>query len=146
MLIFVPFLHSNWTIRYNSEAVLPKDEPNLPDLYIPSMAFITYVLLSGYILGLQNSFAPEKLSMYAGSALAWLFLEVIIIQLGKYFLNINSMLGFFHLIAFGGYKFVSIVSIMLASIAFGSTGYYALFVYNIFSLGYFLVSFVLTAN
>ncbi len=106
MLIFLPFLHKDWCIRYSSDAVTPREEPNLPDLYIPSMAFITYCLLSGYILGLQNRFAPEQLGIYASSALAWLLLEVFVIVVAKYVLNMSSLLGFFHLIAFGGYKFV----------------------------------------
>lgn len=106
LLILLPFLHKDWTIRYSSESVAPRDEPNLPDLYIPSMAFITYILLSGYMLGLKNQFAPEQLGIYASSALAWLLLEVLLVQVAKYLLNINSLLGFFHLVAFGGYKFV----------------------------------------
>lgn len=105
MLILILVIQ-DWCIRYSSESVSPKDEPNLPDLYIPSMAFITYCLLSGYILGLQNRFAPEQLGIYASSALAWLLLEVTIIVIAKYVLNMSSLLGFFHLIAFGGYKFV----------------------------------------
>lgn len=70
------------------------------------MAFITYILLSGYILGLQNRFAPEQLGIYASSALAWLLLEVFAILIAKYLMNINSFLGFYHMVAFGGYKFV----------------------------------------
>ena len=107
MLIFLPFLHKEWCIRYSSENVLPKDEPNLPDLYIPSMAFITYCLLSGYILGLQNKFAPDQIGSYAGTALAWLILEVVVISVAKYLLSTSSsLLGLLSLIAFGGYKFV----------------------------------------
>ena len=32
---------------------------NAPDLYIPLMAFITFVLLSGYVLGVSGEFTPE---------------------------------------------------------------------------------------
>jgi hypothetical protein len=34
----------------------PKFDVNAPDLYIPTMAYVTYVLLVGYILGLKNAF------------------------------------------------------------------------------------------
>lgn len=78
----------------------------MPDLYIPSMAYITYILLSGYILGIQDRFAPEQLGIYASSAMAWLILEVFVVLIAKYLLNINSYFGFFHMVAFGGYKFV----------------------------------------
>lgn len=70
------------------------------------MAFITYILVSGYILGLKNQFAPEKLSIYASSALVWLLLEVLLIFIAKYILNLSSTLNFLHMLAFGGYKFV----------------------------------------
>lgn len=139
MLIFLPFLHKDWCIRYSSDAVTPREEPNLPDLYIPSMAFITYCLLSGYILGLQNRFAPEQLGIYASSALAWLLLEVFVIVVAKYVLNMSSLLGFFHLIAFGGYKFVSIVAILLMTLIFGQTGFQAAFIYTALTLIYFLL-------
>lgn len=98
----------NWAIRFGSENgdVSPKQEPNLPDLYIPYMAFVTYILLSGYILGLQSRFAPEQLGIYGSTALAWLMLELIIITIGKYALGVTTGLRFLHLVAFGGYKFV----------------------------------------
>ncbi|XP_075678216.1 yip1d-interacting factor 1 isoform X2 [Dermatophagoides pteronyssinus] len=138
-LIFAPYLHKDWTIRYNSEIVAPRDEPNLPDLYIPSMAFITYILVSGYILGLRKQFAPEQLGIYASSAMAWLLLEVILIMIAKYVMNLSSALGFFHMVAFGGYKFVCIDALLLATIMFGRNGYLILFIYCSLSLGYFLI-------
>ncbi|KAI7691650.1 hypothetical protein SSS_08805 [Sarcoptes scabiei] len=140
LLIFIPFLHKDWSIRYNSENVTPKDEPNLPDLYIPSMAFITYILVSGYILGLKNQFAPEKLSIYASSALVWLLLEVLLIFIAKYILNLSSTLNFLHMLAFGGYKFVSIDLLLVLSILFGPNVYSIFFSYLSISLGYFLVT------
>lgn len=70
------------------------------------MAFITYVLISGYILGLKNQFAPEQLGIYASSALAWLIIEVVFILFTKYLFHLSSTFGFFHMLAFGGYKFV----------------------------------------
>lgn len=33
----------------------PTHDLNAPDLYIPSMAFVTYILLSGYVYGLQDT-------------------------------------------------------------------------------------------
>ncbi|KAH9516375.1 Protein yif1b [Dermatophagoides farinae] len=133
LLIFAPFLHKDWSIRYNSEIVAPRDEPNLPDLYIPSMAFITYILVSGYILGLRNQFAPEQLGIYASSALAWLLLEVFLIMIAKYVMNLSSALGFFHMVAF------RIDTLLLAAIMFGRNGYLILFMYCTVSLGYFLI-------
>ena len=36
------------------EAVPPRLDVNVPDLYIPSMAFVTYILLAGVCLGTRN--------------------------------------------------------------------------------------------
>lgn len=94
-------------MKFNpQESVAPKDDLNAPDLYIPSMAFVTYILVAGYLLGLQNRFSPEQLGIQSSSALAYLLLEVVIVLIALYLLSINCMLGFFHLISYGGYKFV----------------------------------------
>lgn len=39
----------------------PMLDENAPDLYIPLMAFITYILVTGYAKGTKNSFTPEVL-------------------------------------------------------------------------------------
>ena len=47
-----PFTRSDWSVRYSQdEPVQPKFDVNAPDLYIPCMAYVTYVLVVGYILG-----------------------------------------------------------------------------------------------
>ena len=38
----------------SDEPVQPRFELNAADLYIPSMAFVTYILVVGYVLGLNN--------------------------------------------------------------------------------------------
>ena len=56
-LLLFPFSRTDWSLRYNAEEpVQPKFDLNAPDLYIPTMAYVTYVLLVGYILGLKNAF------------------------------------------------------------------------------------------
>jgi len=97
----------DWSVRFNpDEPVAPRDDINAPDLYIPTMAFVTYILVSGYLLGLQNRFSPEQLGIQASTALAWLLLEVVIVLIALYLFSISCSLGFFHMISFGGYKFV----------------------------------------
>ncbi|XP_054169216.1 protein YIF1B-A-like [Oppia nitens] len=138
-LVFFPFTHKDWSIRYNTnESVAPRDDINSPDLYIPMMAFVTYILFSAYLLGIQNRFSPEVLSIQASSALAWLFIEVIIVMVSLYLFSISCSLGFFHTIAFGGYKYVCIVPLLLMS-TFDRMGYYILLLYCSLSLGFFLL-------
>jgi len=56
-LLLFPFAQKDWSIKYNQdEPVQPKYDVNAPDLYIPCMGYITYILVVGYILGLRNTF------------------------------------------------------------------------------------------
>lgn len=103
----LPTTRQDWSVKYTpNEAIAPRDDLNSPDLYIPCMSFVTYVLFAGFILGTNNEFTPEKLGLQASSALAWLLVEVVLIMLALYLLSISSCLGFFHLLAFSSYKFV----------------------------------------
>ena len=61
------------SIRYNhDEPVQPRFELNAADLYIPSMAFVSYILVVGYMLGMQDRFAPDLLATTASSSLTML--------------------------------------------------------------------------
>lgn len=83
----------------------PKLDVNAPDMYIPLMAFVTYLLVVGVSLGMQKKFTPEVLGLHASSALAWFVLEVIVIFLSLQVLGIKSALKTFDIIAFCGYKY-----------------------------------------
>ncbi|KAK7572107.1 hypothetical protein V9T40_014579 [Parthenolecanium corni] len=106
-IILFPFLHSDWSIKYDqNEPIPPKYDVNAPDLYIPAMAFLTYVLVAGLLLGTKNLFTPEKLSIEATNALAWTVLEVIVQLITLYITNINTNLKTLDLIAYSSYKYV----------------------------------------
>ncbi|XP_071274862.1 protein YIF1B isoform X8 [Agelaius tricolor] len=54
-LLVFPFGHQDWQVRYQQDTpVAPRFDVNAPDLYIPAMAFLTYILLAGLALGTQN--------------------------------------------------------------------------------------------
>lgn len=75
-------------------------------MYIPVMGCVTYVLLSTLLAGLRGAFDPALLS----SVLTWAFLivllEILILNLAKYFLSISSESSILDLISYAGYKFV----------------------------------------
>ncbi|XP_036689582.1 protein YIF1B isoform X3 [Balaenoptera musculus] len=59
-LLFFPYLHQDWEVQYQQDTpVAPRFDVNAPDLYIPAMAFITYVLVAGLALGTQDSPSPH---------------------------------------------------------------------------------------
>lgn len=104
------------------------------------MAVVTYVLLSGYLLGLRNEFSPERLGLQASSALMWLTLEVLAVWLATYILSIRSNLRVLDLVAFSSYKFVAMIAALLASMLLYRPGYLLVLSYGCFTLDFFLVS------
>ncbi len=54
LLLLFPFINRDWSVKYSqAEAVPPKLDVNAPDMYIPVMAFVTYILAVGVCLGTQ---------------------------------------------------------------------------------------------
>ncbi|XP_044775142.1 protein YIF1A isoform X2 [Neomonachus schauinslandi] len=77
-LLVFPYTHQNWEVQPSRDVpVPPRQDLNAPDLYIPTMAFITYVLLAGMALGIQKRMILSVLTgLLFGSdgyyvALAW---------------------------------------------------------------------------
>uniref|UniRef100_A0A3Q2ZL77 Protein YIF1 n=1 Tax=Kryptolebias marmoratus TaxID=37003 RepID=A0A3Q2ZL77_KRYMA len=55
MILMFPYTHQDWEVRYHRDSPMtPRQDVNAPDLYIPTMAFITYILLAGMALGIQK--------------------------------------------------------------------------------------------
>lgn len=137
-LLLFPFLHSDWSIRYNhNEPVQPRLELNAADLYIPSMAFVTYVLVCGYVLGMQERFSPEVLATTASSALTALILEIVIIWVTTTVMNITSTLAKWDFLAFSMYKYVGMICCLLTGLV-SPTAYYVALLYTAAALALFL--------
>jgi hypothetical protein len=88
--------------------VEPRKDLNVPDLYIPVMGLITYVLLTGFIMGTQMRFTPEDLGINASSLLAWLAFEIILIWLGLFLARVTAQLSLLDIISYCSYKYISI--------------------------------------
>lgn len=124
----------------------PREDVNSPDMYIPVMAFVTYILLSTLLAGLRGVFRPELLGLTATNAFAVVVIELLLLKLGTYLLNISNESQWLDLVAYSGYKFVGvIVTISVAAIASGgkSAGGWAgwvTFAYTFLANALFLVS------
>ncbi|XP_039503353.1 protein YIF1B isoform X2 [Pimephales promelas] len=124
-LLVFPYMHENWEVSYQQDTpVAPRFDINAPDLYIPVMGFITYVLVAGLALGTQNRFSPEILGIQASSALVWLIIEVLAVLLSLYLVTVNTDLTTIDLVAFSGYKYVGMIVGVVAGLVFGRMGYY----------------------
>lgn len=139
-LIFFPFTQTDWSLKYDHDnPVQPRYDINAPDLYIPTMAYITYVVLAGIVLGFQNRFSPEQLGIQASSALAYSIFELVVYTLTLYIANIPTSLKTLDLLALSGYKYASIVSVLLCSIFLRKAGYYISWLYASAALAFFLL-------
>lgn len=119
-VILVPFTNKNWQripdAQQNSGSdqlsfLAPKDDLNSPDMYIPIMGLVTYILIWNTQEGLKGSFNPENLYYKLSSTVAFVFLDLAILKLGLYLLvSTNSKTtNLTELVCFVGYKFVPLI-------------------------------------
>jgi len=99
-----------------------------PDLYIPSMSYVTYILVYGVQRGMISDFRPEVLSSTASFALVLLILEVGAAKVGFYLAGKTTpVLG---IVANCGYKYVGVCLMVVSRILTGNNPiYYVFFVY-----------------
>nr|CCA20329.1 conserved hypothetical protein [Albugo laibachii Nc14] len=143
-ILLFPFWHKNWRRlgdttdpNYNKYAA-PINDINAPDLYIPLMGFLTYILIVGYTKGASNQFSPDVIGADASYCLVMQLLEVAILASFLYLLN--SSVSFLDLIAFSGYKYTSLVIDTICYQLFGSLAYYASLIYTGVALSYFTLN------
>jgi hypothetical protein len=108
-------LHQQWTRQRDSDGASylpPSQDVNAPDLYLPSMAFITYILLVAFFMGATLQFTPEVLGKTASTGIAVLVTEILLLKLGFYLLNFPSPY-LLDLVAYCGYKFVGFVTFLI---------------------------------
>lgn len=162
-LIYFPWRHKPW-IRQRNESIgqdglsvsagylSPREDINSPDLYIPTMSVVTYIIVAAIYAGIQNKFHPEVLGARASLSFAVAALEFSLIKLICYLLGVETsnsggsgwssgVSGSVELFAYCGYKFVSIVPPLFITIFMPRWRlvYYASFVYCVAAQGFFLV-------
>ncbi|KAL2758518.1 hypothetical protein ACRALDRAFT_1075082 [Sodiomyces alcalophilus JCM 7366] len=129
-LVLFPWRHKPWSRKQavgpNGQEgwyLPPRDDVNSPDMYIPVMAIVTYVLLSTVVAGLGGKFQPELLGLTATTVLVIVVVEIMALKLGCYLLGISNDSQLYDLIAYSGYKFVGIiVTVAVAELANGGRG------------------------
>ncbi|OVA01337.1 Hrf1 [Macleaya cordata] len=147
-VILFPFIHKgHWTrITEPVQGKLSYKPPiydiNAPDLYIPLMAFGTYVVLSGFLLGLQGKFNPEALNrQFTKGLLGWILqvmlLKGIIHSLG------NDETPVLDIVAYAGYAFTGVVISLLGRLilwGYSSYNYHHIVIaWECFCMAVFLV-------
>lgn len=118
----------------------PREDVNSPDMYIPLMAFVTYVIITSFIYGLRGRFHPEILGYTASRALAIVLIELAAVKLGCYLLNIQGDHTLVDLLAYSGYKFVgTLVVLAVGLLGLGSWLYWLTFLYAFAATAFFLL-------
>lgn len=90
------------------------------DMYIPTMAFVTYILLTTLLAGLSGAFEPALLGLTFSNAAVIIGLELLVLWLGRYFLSISSESQIYDLVAYSGYKFVGVIATVATSAVVGA--------------------------
>ena len=114
-------------------------------MYIPVMAFVTYILLSTLLAGLRGAFHPEVMGLTATAAFAIVVVEILGLKFGTYILSISNESQLLDLVAYSGYKFVGvIVTLVVAEVVnrgAGTGGWvgWTIFLYTYGANAFFLV-------
>ncbi|WWC72582.1 uncharacterized protein I206_106544 [Kwoniella pini CBS 10737] len=148
-LVLFPWRHKTWSRQIKRSTVdgamegwqAPRDDLNAPDLYIPTMALVTYTLLSALASGLQSRFHPEVLGLSLSKSLAVVTLEFCAIKLGCYLLDVKGTgASGVELIGYGGYKFVGIIAVIIINmLGFGRIIWWSSFIYTFGANAFFLL-------
>lgn len=140
-LITLPFLTTgDWQQELGSDGLpgSPRFNKFAPDLYIPLMSFITFLLLSGLKSGFSGNFSPQILGLTASSSVIFMCFELMIVYGGFYFLQC-SLPSILDLLAYCGYKFVPCILTGFLTMLLGTQVYFPVFLYFAVCFGLFLV-------
>ena len=154
-LVLWPWRHRPWSRQQRLSSngqdgyfLPPREDINSPDMYIPLMAFVTYILLRTLLAGVRGAFHPELLGLTATTAFAVVIFEILGLKLGCYLLSISNESQLLDLVAYSGYKFVGIIVTLAVGEFLGSAKFgggwatwaaWAVFFYAFFACAFFLV-------
>ena len=148
--VLFPFAFRNWA-RQESGAhadgkisyATPQLDDNAPDLYIPTMCLLTYVLLCALCYGTAGKFDPDVLPEVTTKCLGFQLLEVIAIRIGFYLME--APVPILDLFCYTGYKYLGLVINMFNGIfmgyllGYGHRAYYFTYLWTATAVSYFIL-------
>eukprot|EP00516_Mucochytrium_quahogii_P009130 CAMPEP_0203775154 /NCGR_PEP_ID=MMETSP0099_2-20121227/5869_1 /ASSEMBLY_ACC=CAM_ASM_000209 /TAXON_ID=96639 /ORGANISM=" , Strain NY0313808BC1" /LENGTH=334 /DNA_ID=CAMNT_0050673691 /DNA_START=241 /DNA_END=1245 /DNA_ORIENTATION=+ len=149
-LLIFPWRHKEWgRIRVGDETgkaqlavndfAPPVADTNAPDMYLPMMAIVTYILVIGFLKGTKGVFNPEVLQDTFSTSGLVLLLEVLLMKGGLYTLGGQTVrLVMLDLVVFSAYKYVLIAFNLFIGIFLGSAVYNATLLYSCLCMSYFI--------
>ncbi|TID25517.1 hypothetical protein CANINC_002907 [Pichia inconspicua] len=151
LLILFPFRNKSWVRQLKNDTpsngstdvyLTPLEDVNAPDLYIPTMAFLSYIIAWALDEGMKGDFHPELLGYATTRTLAFYIMDVIMLKVSFYVLGIESRNSkMWDLVSYTGYKFVPVLFMLLFSIISPSSTIlkYMFLTGLVFSYGFFLM-------
>uniref|UniRef100_K3W6M8 Uncharacterized protein n=1 Tax=Globisporangium ultimum (strain ATCC 200006 / CBS 805.95 / DAOM BR144) TaxID=431595 RepID=K3W6M8_GLOUD len=145
-ILLFPFWHKNWRRIGSSENdeskptqyAPPSRDINAPDLYIPLMGFLTYILIVGYNKGASNQFSPDVIGNDASYCLVMQLVEIGVLAACLYVLN--SSISFWDLVSFSGYKYIPLVINTVVYQLAGPIAYYIVLLYTGIAVSFFTLN------
>jgi len=116
----------------------PSKDVNAPDLYIPLMSFITFIVMTGLLKGTVGEFTPTVLSEVMTSSLVLEFMEILIIRLGMIYFK-QSEISTLDVLCLSFYKYVGLCIVTLSYLFLGSIIYYAVLLWTSLALAWFYI-------
>uniref|UniRef100_A0A0D3BWX1 Uncharacterized protein n=1 Tax=Brassica oleracea var. oleracea TaxID=109376 RepID=A0A0D3BWX1_BRAOL len=136
-IVLLPFLHRariSEPVGGRLSYKPPIYDINAPDLYIPLMAFGTYLVLAGFSLGLYGKFSPEALNwLFVKGMVGWFF-QVMLLKMTLFSLASGEA----PLLDIVAYAFMGLCLAVLGKIMWGYS-YYVLIPWTCLCTGVFLV-------
>jgi hypothetical protein len=133
-ILLFPFFHKSW---HRTQESNPNFDINAPDLYIPLMSIVTYILLVGFFMGTQFKFTPDVLGKTLTTVTTMLVLEVLAIKGASFVWPHQTPI--LDILAYSGYKYIGVIINVIVGLAFGNYGYYVAFLLTIISTSLFQV-------
>eukprot|EP00271_Cylindrocystis_brebissonii_P015158 TRINITY_DN37299_c0_g1_i1.p1 TRINITY_DN37299_c0_g1~~TRINITY_DN37299_c0_g1_i1.p1 ORF type:complete len:316 (+),score=39.54 TRINITY_DN37299_c0_g1_i1:213-1160(+) len=143
-VLLCPFLHRGHWTRIAEQVAggltykPPRHDINAPDLYIPLMAFVSYLIIGGFAVGLEKRFTPTVMSSrftrgFFGWCLEALFLRGLLSTIGG-----SADAPLLDLLAYSGYPFVGI-ALAVAAWTIWHHAYYPVIIWTSLCSAIFLV-------
>jgi hypothetical protein len=122
--------------------MLPVHDECAPDLYLPIMSLITYVLLCALLYGTAGQFNPEVIPSVTSTCILFQSLEVAAIRLGFYLMQ--CPIAILDLFSYTGYKYLGLcinmmIGILIGHVGLGTRGYYVSFLWTASAAAYFMM-------
>jgi len=116
----------------------PRADINAPDLYIPLMGLITYIIFCAMVAGFSGGFKPEILGIVASKAFVFFAADVGVLYLGFYLLGKVAQ-PILDCVAMCGYVFVGVALNELAQMIGGKWLLYPCLLFTCAGFSYFLM-------